>query len=275
MGISPRDSNKRHYLSAIRGALLTAIVALPLPGHAQDVAATIEAAADALGMVRTVQRRMDSINAVQFSGTGTLRIPETARRWTEQEITSATIGMSYYIPAMRWDMTRQATDGSEQRTIHVVREDRAWDEEEPGVNPVPVTGQTAQRLRQIWLTPHGIVRAAVDAEAARRGSVSVGSAGGKTTLTVEVNGTPMTATLDDDSRPERVEMMIDHPVLGRTRLAASYTGYKDWPLLDVYFPSRIVQTLGDEISLDLTITEFFQNPYVVFPTPEQLARSAQ
>lgn len=251
------------------------VFALPMPGRAQDVAATIEAAANALGMVRTVQRRMDSINAVQFSGTGGMRVPQAGGGWMSYDITNATVDMSYYIPAMRWDMTRTQADGSEQRTIRVVREDRAWDEAEPGVNPAPVTGQTAGRLRQIWLTPHGIIRAAVEAEAARPGSVSVGSVGGKTTLTVEVNGTPMTATLDDDNRPERVELTIDHSVLGRTQLAATYTGYMDWPILDVYFPSRIVHTLDDEISLDLTITEFFQNPYVVFPTPEQLARSSQ
>lgn len=256
--------------------LLAAIAfVLPISGQAQDAAATIEAAADALGMVRTVARRMDSINAVQFSGTGGLRLPQSNGDWASYDITDMTVGMSYYIPAMRWDMTRTLDDGSEQRTIRVVREDRAWDEEEPGVNPIPVTGRTDRRLRQIWLTPHGIMRAAVEAEAARPGSVSVGSAGGKTTLTVEVNGTPMTAMLNDDNRPERVELMIDHPVLGRTQLAASYSGYLDWPILDVYFPSRIVHTLGDEIALDLTVTEFFQNPYVVFPTPEQLARSSQ
>ena len=143
------------------------------------------------------------------------------------------------------------------------------------MNPVPVTGLTDRRLRKIWLTPHGIMRAVVEAEAASPGSVSVGSSGGNTTLTVEVNGTPMTATLDDDNRPERVTMTIDHPVLGRTPLTAHYSGYLDWQILDVYFPSRIVQTLGDETTLDLTITEFYQNPYVIFPTPEQLARSSQ
>ncbi len=285
MRISPRYTNEQHGPSAVpagrarermpRVILAAIVLAMPITGQAQNVAATIEAAADALGMVRTVQRRMDSINTVEFSGTGTLRVPETARRWTEHEIVSATIGMSYYIPAMRWDMTLESNDGSEQRTIHVVRENRAWNEERPGVNPTPVTGRTAARLRQIWLTPHGIIRAAVEAEAARPGSVSVGSAGGKTTLTVEVDGTPMTATLNDDNRPERVELTIDHPVLGPTQLAASYTGYMDWPILDVYFPSSIVHTLGDEVSLDLTVTEFFQNPYVVFPTPEQLARSSQ
>lgn len=285
MRTSPQDAKEqgrrlaahaRRLREQMPGLILAALVlALPKPGLAQDVAATIDAAADALGMVRTVARRMDSINTVEFSGTGGMRVPQAGGGWTSYDITHATIGMSYYIPAMRWDMTRTESDGSERRTIQVVREDRAWDEEEPGVNPVPVTGQTAERRRQIWLTPHGFMRAVVEAEAARAGSVRVGSASGKTTLTVDVDGTPMTATLNEDNRPERVELTIDHPVLGRTQLAASYTGYLDWPILDVYFPSRIVHTLGDEVSLDLTVTEFFQNPYVVFPTPEQLARSSQ
>ena len=70
-------------------------------------------------------------------------------------------------------------------------------------------------------------------------------------------------------------MTIEHPILGESLLEALYTGYKDWPILDVYFPSRIVHRLGGETTLDLTVTAFFQNPYVVFPTPEQLARSSQ
>jgi hypothetical protein len=258
------------------GALLALMAfVVPVVGQTQDVGETIEAAADALGMVRTVARRMDSINAVQFSATGGMRVPQPGGEWTSHDLTNLKVGMSYYIPAMRWDMTRTEADGSEQRSIQVVREDRTWDEEEPGVNPMPVTGRAAERLRQIWLTPHGIIRAAVDAEAANPGSVTVGSEDGRTTLSVTVDGTPMTAVLDADNRPERVTMMIDHPVLGRTPLTAHYSGYLDWQILDVYFPSRIVQTLGDETTLDLTITEFYQNPYVVFPTPEQLARSSQ
>lgn len=247
------------------------------PSLAQDAGtgATIEAAAEALGMVRGVQRRMDSINTVEFSGTGTMRVPDSDGRWTRYEVTNATIGMSYFISAMRWDVTRTAADGSEQRTIHVVRGDRAWDEKEPGVDATPVIGRATEQRRQIWLSPHGIIRAAVEAEAARPGSVTVGKRGNATTLTVEVDGTPVAATLDQDHRPARVEMMIEHPALGRTLLTAAYTDYVDWQLLDVYFPSRIVQTLGEQTTLDLTISEFFQNPYVVFPTPEQLAGSSQ
>ena len=238
-----------------------------------SVSSTLETAATALGMVRGVGRRMDSINTIEFSGRGTLNVPGDDGEWTHYEITEATVGMSYSIPAMRWDMTRVGPEGEAQRTIHVVRDDRAWNERLPGVDPVEVEAgdQVRHRLEQIWLTPHGFMTAAVRNQEA----VTVGSREGHTTLTVEIDGTPVTATLDEDSRPATVEMAIDHPVLGETRLEAAYADYVDWPILDVFFPSGIAHRLGGETRLDLTVTEFFQNPYVVFPTPEQLGRSSQ
>ena len=235
------------------------------------VSATIETAATALGMVRGVGRRMDSINTIEFSGRGTLNVPEDDGEWTRYEIIQATVGISYSIPAMRWDMTRVGTEREAQRMIFVVRDDRAWNERLPGVDPVEASDRVRRRLEQIRLTPHGFMTAVVrHAEA-----VSVGSQAGRTTLTVEIDGTPVTAILDENSRPASVAMTIDHPVLGETRLEATYADYVDWPLLDVFFPSHIVHQVGGETTLDMTVTEFFQNPYVVFPTPEQLSRSSQ
>ena len=84
---------------------------------------------------------------------------------------------------------------------------------------------------------------------------------------MSVDGTPITAILDEDQRPARVETSIDHAILGETRLTAEYSDYVDWPLLDVYFPSRIVQSLDGAVTVDLTVNDFYQNPYVVFPDP--------
>ncbi|MDE0004855.1 MAG: hypothetical protein OXQ29_19365 [Rhodospirillaceae bacterium] len=238
-----------------------------------SVGTTIETAATALGMVRGVGRRMDSINTVEFSGRGTLNVPGGDGEWTRYEITEATVGMSYSIPAMRWDMTRVGTAREAQRTICVVRDDRGWNERLPGVDPVEVeaSDQVRCRLEQVWLTPHGFMTTVVQNPEA----VTVGSREGRTTLTVEIDGMPATATLDENSRPASVAMTIDHPVLGATQLEATYSDYVDWPLLDVFFPSHIVHRLGGETTMDLEVTEFFQNPYVVFPTPEQLSRGLQ
>jgi hypothetical protein len=240
--------------------------------QAPNLSETLEEAAMALGTLRGVQRRMDSINTLQFSGNGTSTIPGDNGEWTDYEITDATVGINYAIPALRMDVTRVGPDGNEQRLIQVVRGNRAWDERLPGVDAIDVADETVQhRAQQIWLTPHGVITAAVR----NPDNVTVEIESGQTILTVEIDGMPVTARLDENARPAVVEMMIDHPVLGETLLKAEYTGYIDWPILDVYFPSQIVHRLGGEITLDITVSDFYQNPYVVFPTPEQLSRSSQ
>ena len=240
--------------------------------QAPNLSETLEEAAMALGSLRGVQRRMDSINTLQFSGNGTSTLPGDNGEWTDYEITDATVGINYAIPALRMDVTRVGPDGNEQRLIQVVRGNRAWDERLPGVDAIDVADETVQhRAQQIWLTPHGVITAAVR----NPDNVTVEIESGQTILTVEIDGMPVTARLDENARPAVVEMMIDHPVLGETLLKAEYTGYIDWPILDVYFPSQIVHRLGGEITLDMTVSDFYQNPYVVFPTPEQLSRSSQ
>jgi hypothetical protein len=242
-------------------------------GHAQALtgdAQLIESSAEALGMVRGfgARRRMDAINTVEFSGQGWMNVPQADGSWARFDITNVTVGINYFIPAMRWDMARIDSDGVEQRAIHVIRDNQAWDERLPGVEPTsPSVDQVAERLQQIWLTPHGAIHAAVaNPDAVRVESRALG---------LDVHGIPVRVLLNNDDRPEMVEMSIQHPTLGRTLFEATYTDYIDWPILDVYFPSRIVHTLGGETTLDITVTEFFQNPYVVFPTPELLRRSSQ
>ena len=168
--------------SSFHRLALTLALALPFaqPCNAQAPAATgaaIENAATALGMVRGVGRRMDSINTLQFSGRGKLNVPQAGGEWTSFELTEATVGISYSIPAMRADTTRIGPDGNEQRLIHVVSGDRAWDERLPGVDPTEVADVAPRRLRQIWMTPHGVITAAVNDPDA----VTVGSRAGQTT----------------------------------------------------------------------------------------------
>jgi hypothetical protein len=247
--------------------ILVFLIAPASQAQTDDAGPILRSAALALGMVRGPQRRMDSINTIQFSGVGYGRVPTTGNDWTRFEISEMTVGMSYFIPAMRWDMLVVNPNGADERLIHVVAGDRAWNESLPGIGAVPAPGEVTSRLRQIWLTPHGLIRAAVDAYSEDPSSVRTAIQAGKHTVSVTINGSTVTATLDIDNRLERVEMMIEHAVLGETTLTSNYDDYVDWPILDVYFPSHITHRLNNEISLDLTVTSFYQNPYVVFPVP--------
>lgn len=254
-----------------RAILVTALTfCVAQAGFTQPMtaAAVIKTAAEALGMVRGTARRTDSINTVQFSGSGTMSDLGTDGEWTSSEITTATVGMSYSIPAMRWDMERVGADDEVSRTIYVVRDGEAWDERLPGIGATPAMDQVAARLRQIWLTPHGIIRAAVEAEAEAPGSVRLDTQDGRSRLTVEIDSRSFSTILDADNRPERVETTIEHPKLGDTVVVATYADYIDWPKLDVYFPSKITHTTGGHTTLNLIVSSFYQNPYVVFPTPQ-------
>jgi len=238
------------------------IVCGPLPQAQEFGNETIVEAAEALGMIRGAGRRMDSINTVEFSGRGTIRRPQEDGGWWEADLTNLTVGISYSIPALRWDQ-----ETGDERVIYVVRGDEAWEERTPGVGKTPAMYFVDRFKRQIWFSPHGLIRAAIEAEVQEPGSVGTEMDAGLSTLTVEVDGFTLTATLDENKRPQTVSMPVTHPLLGPTTLSTHYSDYVDWPLLDDYFPSHIEQRLGDVTWLDLEITEFFQNPYVVFPDP--------
>jgi len=107
--------------------------------------------------------------------------------------------------------------------------------------------------------------------------------GGATVITAPVPGmagTTMKATLNSENMIDRVEALVDNPVLGDVLVETSYSDYGELGgaiLLpsDVLFPARIVQTQGGHPTLDLTITSVnAYNPYIIFPLPENVEKAA-
>jgi hypothetical protein len=129
------------------------------------------------------------------------------------------------------------------------------------------------RRVQMNLTPFGAVKAARSVV----GQVTVTPlAHGEYQLTYPYLGTTWKMSLDRNRRPMRVETTVNLPTLGsNTPIIATYSGYKEFILGDVYFPSHIVQTLAGKPVLDLQVTRCrCNNPYVIFPVPDTLARDA-
>ena len=234
--------------------------------------APFDRAADALGMVRGVARTrtMDDVNTVEYTGAGTMAEIGPGGTLTPYAVSRMTVGISYYLRGRRVEIEREAAGGTKQTLIQVVRAEPrlAWNEEgQAGMKPTQAPGAEAERLQQLWLTPHGFMRAAVDATF--KGS-KVAKAGGKTVLIVPVEGVLVRATLDAKNLPERVEMPVRHPVLGATTLVAEYSDYRDFDNYGVMFPQHIVQKIGGKTVLDLKVTGFATNPYVVFPIADTL-----
>ena len=257
-------------------------------------AATLDAAADALGMTRGPQR-VDALSFVEYWGTGTMHAlgqafrPDTA--WPAFKVSyHASIG--YVVPGMRVDLTRTNPDGpvqgggglplaAPQRQIQVVSGKFAWNESTPGAGFAPGTTATPapaavnDRLLQMWTTPHGIVKAARAAAA----SAKITLEGGATVVTFPAAGTTVKATLNAKNLIERVETRADNPVVGDIVTETFYSDYRDLNgkdfASDVLFPAHIVQKQGGFPVLDLTITKTdTNNPYVIFPVPENVEKTA-
>ena len=102
--------------------------------------------------------------------------------------------------------------------------------------------------------------------------MKIGKRNGKTTLSVTIDGEPVTATLDADHRPELIEATIKDRDLGQTTLAIEYSGYKDFDYYGIMFPSHVVATVGGHPALDLTVTAFLTHTYFLFSKPDGIAK---
>jgi len=252
---------------------------------AKGIDPVIRAAADALGLVRDTRLVIGQVNLLEYVGHGTLVDLEAATPGQPIEVSRYAYAVSYHIPASRLDY--DGPNGA--RTVRVVKQDRAWNEEKPGINPSP-SSNAAFRAQSIWLTPHGAIHAATFASAKKcldgkdcDVPIQIAKADGKTVITTSVNGQSYKTTLNSDNRPERVETEIKLPGGAPKKIVASYSEYRNGhsmgqEALDkfhsgTYWPGRMVQEIDGVKVLDITITEGWSNPYVIFPEPELLAKA--
>jgi hypothetical protein len=226
---------------------------------ASDPKKVIETMQDNLGMLRGMQRN-DSVTRIELWGeNGTKAIGGrnvTLPKWK--------LSLNYTQQGMRFDYTH---DG--QRTIEVVSDKFAWNEETPGGKATPMPAALQERQVQLVLTPLGLAKAAKAAGDAAK----ISTAGGATVLTFPSNGATITATLNKYMEPVKAEARY-----GTAVLTVTYDQYGDWnddAKADVYLPKHIVQTQNGMTVLDLTITHTnTYNPYVIMPIPANVKGGA-
>ena len=251
---------------------------------AKDIDPAIRVAADALGLIRDTRLVIGQVNLLEYVGSGTMVDVESATPGRQIEVSRFSYAVALQIPASRLDFEAAGT-----RTVRVVKKDRAWNEEKPGINPSASTN-AAYRAQAIWLMPHAAVHAAVLASARKcldgkpcEVPLQIGKEDGKTVLTTSVNGQTYKTTLGADNRPERVEATIALPGGGSKKVVSMYSGYRNGQSLGqtaldkfhsgTYWPGRIVQEIDGAKVLDITITEGWSNPFQIFPDPELLAKA--
>lgn len=279
---------RRLFCSTFIAGMIAGAFAAPSM-RAQDAQSVISKAEYALGMIRGPQR-IDAINTLEYWGTGSIHGFGEARPSSASPEFKVTyhVSLSYAVPAMRVDLMRSNSDNgapsvaAPQRQIQVVSGKFAWNESVPGAGFIP--GSTASptpdavsdRLLQLWMTPFGVLKMAVKAGAAAKLSTEAGATVITFPLSGALQGITMKATLNAKNQVERVETRTKDAAGGDLLIETTYSDYKDLSEIttDVPFPSRIVQKRGGFSVLDITITKAdTNNPYVVFPVPDNVEKA--
>jgi glyoxylase-like metal-dependent hydrolase (beta-lactamase superfamily II) len=242
---------------------------------AQDAKSVIENASKAIGA--------SGLRTIEYSGSGShFALGQNAHPrlpWPRFHVKTYLRAIDYQTPAGREEMLRTQGENpvrggggqpmlGEQRLVLMVSGGRAWNMTGNNATPAPATA--ADRLLQIWTTPHGFLQAAMTSNATARRQMLAGR-----TVTVvsflghgkhRING-----TINEQNLVERVETWSDSPVMGDMHIENAYSGYQDFG--GIKFPTRILQRGGGHPILDITVTAVRPNAPVVITVPENI-RSA-
>jgi glyoxylase-like metal-dependent hydrolase (beta-lactamase superfamily II) len=224
----------------------------------------VAAAADAMGAT--------NLNSIQFSGSGTNYAYGQAYTpggpWPRFEVKTYTAAVDYQAPAMRLEMLRAQGEhppkgggaqpfAIDQRTIQVVNGKDAWSE--GGAQAAPNRGAEEERRRAIWLTPHGLVKAAVANNVTADGN----------TFTVKAEGRDVKVTLNAQNLVEKAEYLTTNSVVGDVPVELTYSDYAQFGTIQ--FPKHIVEKQDGYPTLDIMVSEVLPNAAVSLPVPANVS----
>jgi hypothetical protein len=179
-----------------------------------------------------------------------------------QQAKLVSLKFDYRFPAIRTDVT--LADGT--RTVTVAKQNLTWDETTPGVFKGPSNDKAADRLLPaLLLPPAAIVYGAYAADTIK----AVKGTDGTTTLTMPIPalGTEMKAVVAANGKISHTELTYNGKLY-----AGDYSNYlNDQMDYHVYGPHHIVQSVDGKVVTDLNLEYHWTNPYLVFPTPKELA----
>ena len=229
--------------------LVALLVLLVGTATGQDAQSVLRAAATAMG-------DPSDVRSIQYSGTGWVgalgQSYSPNEDWPRFEVTSYTRTIDYTAGSSREEYTRRQGDyphrggggtpiQGEQRRISMTRGKYAWRVQGNNANPLAPGAAAVQQL-DIWLSPHGFLKAAMEGNPT---AVSLTLEGRKKTIVsftalgkYRVNG-----TINEENLVERVQTWVPNPALGDMVYEHRYTEYKDFG--GARFPTVLHSHQGD------------------------------
>jgi len=236
-------------------------------------AAGCSGAKDAATVLADAQKAMGNPSSIQYGGAGMNAFFGQAltagQAWPRRDLTAYTRAIDYDKRASKEDLTfAEAVFGGQRQNAEVVG-DRAWSVGPNG--PVPQPAAAEERQLMIWLTPHGFLKGA-----AASGNATLAPAADTRERLPTVTFTALgkykvEGMIDENNLVTRVATTIANPVLGDTRVEATYGDYKDYG--GVKFPAKIAVEEGGFPLWDLTVTSVTPNAPLDLPVPPAVAAS--
>lgn len=239
---------------------------------AKEEAAAGGEGVDAKAVLQDAQKAMGDVTSIQYSGTGHIYsfgqawTPGTA--WPSTNLTSYTRTIDYGSKSAQEDLVHSEPNpmvkgggrpfAGDDKQKSLVSGDYAWDA--PAGKTIPQPTAAAERQLQIWLTPHGFVKAALESN-----PTAVKGVRG-TEITFQMGKYKVSGTIDQRHFVTKTDTWVPTPVLGDTLIETLYSAYKDFN--GVQFPSTILQKEGGQTVLDLTVSDLKVNPGLSVSVPD-------
>ena len=197
--------------------------------------------------------------------------------WPKIKLHSVTRSLNYDTGSMRDEIVLSRAEAlggggyphtGEQRNDQYVSGTHAWNV--AGNTPVPGPRFLADRIHQLWITPHGALKAAMKHKATARTQ----RVGGFTTIAFTEPGRfDATVFINDAGFVDRVESVAPDAVLGDTKSVTTYSDYRGFG--STQFPTRIRQTQGGFPVLDLTVRDVQPNAPVDIQVPDPVRTATE
>ena len=226
--------------------LIITLCVTALVSTAQDAKTVIDNSLKLLGAA--------DLKTLEYSGSGYSfafgQSPNPNMPWPKFNVKSYTKGINYELGASTQRLVRTQAEnpprgGGMQPVIGEQTQNQVIDSSSPWTGRV-----------QIWITPHGFLKAA----SANRATVKSVKDGGKKYSLVSFmvdDKYTLNGYVNEQGEIEKVQTWVDNAVLGDVLIEVNYSEYKDFNGLK--FPTRILQKDGGYPVYDLTITDVKPN----------------
>lgn len=214
----------------------------------------------------------DRLNTLRYTAEGTGwtfgQAYEPGTAWPKITLHSLTRSIDYGEGAMRDEivLSRAEPRGGggyplqgQQRNDQYVAGDVAWNV--TGASVMAGPRFTIDRTHQLWITPHGVLKAA------QRHGAAPSTGGGSAFTFTHPGRYAATVHVGADHLVSRVESTVPDPVMGDTRTVTTYGDYRDVGN-GVRFPMRVQQAMGGHPVLDLAIKDVQPNAALAIAVPD-------